>query len=58
MNWDGTLNAALESIDLHGSLAWVEKYCRDKPLDPFVHAASALAVEIINRELRRSPKQK
>jgi hypothetical protein len=51
VNWmgGGGINKALESTDLSGRMAWLEKHCREKPLVSFFDAVSALVLELNRR---------
>ena len=44
---DGLLNDALKDLDLQAHLAWIEKYCRENPLDSFSRASTRLLLEIM-----------
>jgi hypothetical protein len=42
--WDTTHSLLGKSTDAQGRMAWIENYCRAKPLDPFSNAVIGLRV--------------
>jgi hypothetical protein len=46
--------AALESFDMAGGVAWIDKYCREKPLNSVLDAGLALFVYLAKRAMERA----
>lgn len=44
-----------EGIDLDGIQAWIDKYCRENPLDKISRAASKLVSEVKDRQSGQAP---
>ena len=53
-NWglNAKLNGALKGTDLEGLLGWLEKYCRENPLDKLGNASLELIRELVKRSVR------
>ena len=45
----------LHSTDVRGAMAWLEKHCREKPLDAFDTAAAALLIELYPKRQVKAP---